>query len=109
MRVIGVALLVSVLCAACALQPADSGDEGAYASQAGENPRTPPASTWGTRIPTGGAGTLVNGGSSNSAPAQLAPAAVGNPDNGSTCTDPGSGCDPHPQPWGPPVQLAVQH
>ncbi len=104
MRLVGVALTVSVLCAACALQPADVGDEGAPGAAGSQKPTAPRATYWGAGTPTAGGGALQVGGSSgNAAPAQLTPQAVGGPTSGgSTCTDPGGGCgDPHPQPWSP--------
>jgi hypothetical protein len=82
MRVVGIALMVSVLCAACAIQPAE-GTEGALGSS------TTPAATGGAGVHVIVPSTVqVHSGAQTGDP-------TGAP---SPCS--GTGCDPQPQPWG---------
>jgi hypothetical protein len=81
MRVVGIALMVSVLCGACAFQPAE-GDEAASGSSA-----APAATTSGVHVIVQGT-TQVQAGTGAQA---AAPA---------PCTSPGPECDPQPNPWG---------
>jgi hypothetical protein len=85
MRVVGIALMVSVLCGACAFQPAD-GDEAGLGSSA-----APAATTGGVHVV--GVGTQVQAGTGAQTTAPT------------PCTTPGPNCDPQPNPWGgrPPV------
>jgi hypothetical protein len=101
MRVVGIALVVSTLCAACALQPADGSDEVSLGSSQTSGATVAPVqatlhgeATTGARVGAGGAeGTAL--------PANIPP---------SPCSGPP--CDPQPQPWGgnpPPYLLTSKH
>jgi hypothetical protein len=97
MRVVGIALMVSVLCGGCALQAADGTDE---AAAGGEPSSATPAAAAGVHV---GLPSTVQAGPGSGGPTG-APA---------PCTGPGPECDPQPQPWGgrPPnyVPTAVKH
>jgi hypothetical protein len=87
MRVVGFALMVSVLCAACAIQPGD----GSYDAPSGS---AAPAATGAHVVAPNTLDEMQAGSGAQSA----APA---------PCTTPGPECDPQPQPWGgrPPVYV----
>jgi hypothetical protein len=81
MRVVGIALMVSVLCAACAIQP-EGTDEGTFGSSA-----TTAAAT-GVHLVVPGTMERAQIGAKTSDP-------IGAP---TPCSGPD--CDPQPQPWG---------
>jgi hypothetical protein len=82
MRVVGIALMVSVLCAACAIQPADGADEASLGS-----PTTPAATAGGVHVVVPGTVQVHDGAQTGDPPGAPSP-----------CS--GTGCDPQPQPWG---------
>jgi hypothetical protein len=76
MRVVGIALMVSVLCAACAFQPAD-GDEAAAGSSS-----TPETADGVHVVIPGTVKVQAGGGAQTGAP--------------TPCASPGPSCDPQP-------------
>jgi hypothetical protein len=86
MRVVGIVALVSLLSAACALQPADSSD----GTGSGSAPQQTPATATVSGGAQGSQSLTPSGG-----PTDIPPQCMRPP------------CDPQPQPWGgkPPVYV----